>query len=95
MFEEYLIALLTSRGFKYAATIAWMFGSTAWRIIKQAAFCIVMVCAVLIFIHWYFKIPYNSIFGEIKLMFDMGLQSIRTIWYLIIEFLDDLRANCA
>ena len=41
MFEEYLMAFLTSRGFKYAAAFAWMFGSSAWRMLKKAATFIV------------------------------------------------------
>ena len=93
MFEEYLMAFLTSRGFKYAAAFAWMFGSSAWRMLKKAATFIVLFCAVLICIHYFLGISYNVIFGEIRLLLAAAMHILKVIWSLILEFWNSLRAN--
>lgn len=93
MFEEYLMAFLTSRGFKYAATFAWMFGSSAWRILKKAATFIILFCMVLICIHYFLGISYSVIFGEIRLLLAAAMRMLKVIWSLILEFWNSLRAN--
>lgn len=93
MFEEYLMAFLTSRGFKYAATFAWMFGSSAWRVFKKAAAFIILLCGVLICVHYFLGIPYSVIFGEIRLILAAAMRMFKAIWNLILEFWYSLRAN--
>lgn len=93
MFEEYLMAFLTSRGFKCVATFAWMFGSSAWRILKRTASFIILFCAVLICIHYFLGISYSVIFGEIKLLLAAAMRMLKVIGSLILEFWYSLRAN--
>lgn len=93
MFEEYLMAFLTSRGFKYAATFTWMFGSSVWRILKKTAFFIILFCTVLICVHYFLGMPYSVIFGEIRLILAAAMRMLKVIWSLILEFWYSLRAN--
>ena len=86
MIEQYLIALMANNGFRYAAAITYMFGTVAWRIFKRAASCILLLCAMIIFIHWYFAIPYEAIFSEIGSVIHTATEFIGKAWKLFIEF---------
>lgn len=93
MLGEYIIAILTSNGFKYAAATA----VTLWRVCrnvikKGAAFFLILVIAM-IFAHWYFKIPYSTIFGEVNYLFRVGIGLIQKCWSLLVEFFQAVSAN--